>query len=338
MSDGVRCLGMLSGGLDSIVATRLMLELGLDVTCINVHIPFHPRGTPGRQTAAQRAAEMLGVPLVELDVDEDFLEVIRHPRHGTGKGLNPCIDCRIDQLRRAIPVAEDVGARFIYTGEVLGQRPMSQHRRALGLVAREAGLAGELLRPLSARRLEPTVAEKEGWVDRERLLGIQGRSRQEQMALAAGWGITDYPGPAGGCLLTDGRFVRRLEDLGEHHPRYTLADIAQLKVGRQFRTEDGAKVIVGRNAADNESLRRLELPGLHAQLVSTGGPLVVVLDAADERAETLATLAALVYSSAPDGVEQTLRLWRPGGDDVERRTTPPRDRGALRDDLDRRRL
>jgi len=297
-----------------------------------VHIPFNGgiEPAPG-ESAPEKGARQIGVTLHVLQAGEDYLEEIKHPRFGTGKGLNPCVDCHIHMLRKAQVLADEIGARFLFTGEVLGQRPMSQHRQALGIVERFSGLEGKLLRPLSARCLEPTEAEIEGWVDRERLGEFNGRSRKPQMALAEQWGIREYPSPAGGCLLTEENFSRRLADLFEHHPDCMIADVYPLKVGRHFRTDRGAKVIVGRNHAENLRLQDLDVPGTHVRLAGRPGPQVVLQGAGGEDAAQLGGDAAFAYASAPEGGAFEILV---SGPDMEARTqafTPSTTRTELRE-------
>ena len=324
---GVTCIGMMSGGLDSRIAARCLLEQGLDVRLLHFRHPFHG-GKPG--DPARDAAEQLGLELMERTLDERFFDVIKDPRWGTGKGLNPCVDCRIHQLRDATAIADEIGARFIFTGEVLGQRPMSQHRRAMRTVAREAGLKGQLLRPLSARLLAPTVAETEGWVDRERLLDISGRGRKPQMALAQRWGLTDYPGPAGGCLLTEAAFARRMEDLFATHPDCVMADIEPLKVGRHFRTPGGVKLVVGRNQAENQRLLDLEADGVRVYMDSLPGPVVLILDDPEGGAVGLAGDAAFAHSSTHHEGAMDLRVVGPGPETRLLEHTPSAGRHELR--------
>ncbi len=243
-----KALLMLSGGLDSTLAGKMLLELGLEVEAINFTSPFC-RCTPKSLgcSAAKRAADQLGISVRLVACGEDYLEVIKHPKHGRGSGVNPCLDCRIYKLVLARKYMAECGADFIATGEVLGQRPMSQHRQALDLIEREAGLAGRLLRPLCARLLPPSLPERQGLVDRERLRAIQGRSRQAQFALAEELGMHDYLCPAGGCLLTEREFAARFRDLLEHEPDFAMSDARLLSVGRHFRLPSGAKVVVARN-------------------------------------------------------------------------------------------
>ena len=196
----VKALALFSGGLDSILAVKLMLSQGVDVVAVNFVSAFSSYAKDDR--GAAEAAKQLGVPLKVVELGDDYLKMIREPKHGYGKNMNPCVDCRIFILKKAKKVAEEIGADFIFTGEVLDERPMSQHRGALKLVEEESGLKGKILRPLSAKLLPETVIEKKGLVDREKLLGIRGRSRKPQLKLAKEFNIKSYPSPAGGCLLT----------------------------------------------------------------------------------------------------------------------------------------
>ncbi|KPJ53516.1 hypothetical protein AMJ39_04325 [candidate division TA06 bacterium DG_24] len=269
-SGQVRAVGLLSGGLDSTLAVRVMKEQGIDIYALNFHTGFcltdHRRALGGRHAGgrslgndALRAAAALGVEIEVVDISEEYLEIVTGPKYGYGSAVNPCIDCRIFMLRRAAEQLERLGARFVFTGEVLGQRPMSQHRQTLDLIERKSGLEGLLLRPLSARLLPSTVPEREGWVDRSRLYAIQGRSRKEQMRLAREFGIASYPQPAGGCcFLTDAAYARRFRDLVRHRhgERLRAEEMTLLKVGRHFRLPSGVKAIVGRDEDENRFLER----------------------------------------------------------------------------------
>ncbi len=248
----VKAISLLSGGLDSILATELIRRQGIEVITFNIKTPFGIPKKDGASEAAQ-AAEQLKVPLKVVTVEQDYLRMLRNPKHGYGKNLNPCIDCKIFILKKAKKYAKEIGADFIFTGEVLGERPMSQHGPALKVIADESGLNGKLLRPLSAKLLAKTVAEKKGLVDRNRLLSIQGRSRKPQFALAAEYGITVYPSPAGGCLLTCEEYSKKLQDLFENKKHLSMADIALLRIGRHFRLGKN-KIIVGRNETENKFL------------------------------------------------------------------------------------
>ena len=210
-----RAIALLSGGLDSTLAAKLVIDQGIAVEAISFLSPFSTCSSR-EDCAAVSAASRLGARLKLVDLEDEYFETVKNPKHGYGKNLNPCIDCKIFMLKKAREYAEVVQADFIVTGEVLDQRPMSQHLKALNLIEREAGLEGKLLRPLSARLLPETEAEKKGWVNRNLLLDFRGRARRRQMDLAEALGIVDYPSPAGGCLLTEPLFCARLKDLLEH--------------------------------------------------------------------------------------------------------------------------
>lgn len=207
--------------------------------------------------ASSKAAGQLGIRLKVFNVSEEYLSIVKNPAHGYGRNLNPCIDCRIFMFGKAHDYMKKIGASFIVTGEVLGERPMSQRMHTLKLIERESGLKGSILRPLSAKLLEPTIPEKKGWVDREKFLAISGRSRKPQISLVKEYGIKDYPCPAGGCLLTDPGFAGRMSDLMKYNPDFDLNDVKLLKLGRHFRLSDNAKLIVGRNKEENPKIAGL---------------------------------------------------------------------------------
>jgi len=251
----MKAVTLLSGGLDSTLAAKVVMEQGIELEALNFMTLFCTCTHRGATClASQKAVETLGIPLRVFNVSEEYLSVVKDPSHGYGRNMNPCIDCRIFMLKKAKAYMQDSGAAFIVTGEVLGQRPMSQRKDAMRLIEREAELEGFILRPLSAHVLPMTIPEKEGWVDREKLLKFQGRSRKPQIKLAEHYGIRDYPCPAGGCLLTDPGFAKRMRDLMLHKPDFSLNDVHLLKVGRHFRLSDGVKLVVGRNEEENQKI------------------------------------------------------------------------------------
>ncbi len=264
----IRAVVLLSGGLDSTLAARMMVDQGIELYALHFTSPFCTCSGAGKgasaadaggcRSQAQAVSRGMGIPIRTVSKGAEYLEIVRNPRHGRGSAMNPCIDCRIFTLRKAREYMEEIGAKFLVTGEVVGQRPMSQRSDALRIIEKQSGCAGLILRPLSARHLAPTIPEREGWVDREKLLDIVGRSRREQIRLAEIWDVRDYPCPAGGCLLTDKTFSVKVRDLFDHCPSPDMADLNLLKVGRHFRMADGRKVIVGRDEAEN---RRLEALG-----------------------------------------------------------------------------
>jgi len=243
-----RGLGLLSGGLDSSLAAALLLRQGVEVTCIAFVTPFFGAAK------AQKAAAALKIPLIIKEISAEHLEMVKHPRYGYGSNMNPCIDCHAMMFRLAGEIMEKQGFDFIFSGEVMGQRPMSQNRSALQAVAKHSGYARKILRPLSAQILPITAMEEVGLVDRSRLLDIQGRTRRRQKEYADAWGIKDYPASGGGCLLTEERFSDKLRDLFAHQPNADVRSVELLKIGRQFRLSPRAKLLVGRNEADNEQL------------------------------------------------------------------------------------
>lgn len=250
-----RAFALLSGGLDSIVAVKVIQAQGIEV--IGVHFAslfFDRTKQPGVKNGAERAADMLGIELIVLPKDVSFMRMIQTPRFGYGSAINPCMDCRIYYLNVARTLMSQYDVSFVITGEVLGQRPKSQKHDGLAIVERESGIPGLIVRPLSAQLLAPTIPEKEGLIDRNRLCKISGRCRKEQMALAAKYGITEYPNPAGGCQLTEKEFVPKVEDLFRYGFDHN-DDIALLTCGRHFRFNEKTKIIVVRNAVEAAYLR-----------------------------------------------------------------------------------
>ncbi len=296
----VKAVSLLSGGLDSILATELIRRQGIEVITFNVKTPFGIPKKDGSSEATQ-AAEQLKVPLKVLCVEKDYLRMLRKPKHGYGKNLNPCVDCKIFILKKAKKYAKEIGADFIFTGEVLGERPMSQHGPALKTIAEESGLKGKLLRPLSAKLLPETFAEKKGIVDRNQLLSIQGRSRKPQFELAKEYGITVFPSPAGGCLLTCEEYSKKLRDLFENKKRTSMADVVLLREGRHFRLGKN-KIIVGRNEAENKFLLANKIRSDYFfELSEIVGPTTLLQGPKTEVAiETAAKLTAF-YSDAKFG-------------------------------------
>ena len=252
----MKAIALLSGGLDSTLAAKVVTEQGIQLEAVNFLTVFCTCTNRGETClASQKAVDALGIPLKVFNVSEEYLNLIRHPKHGYGSNMNPCLDCRIFMLKKAKTYMEETGASFIVTGEVLGQRPMSQRRDAMRLIEKETGLGGYIVRPLSAKFLPVTIPEKEGWINRENLLAIQGRSRKPQIELADHYGIHDYPCPAGGCLLTDPGFAKRMKDLMDHKSDFSLNDVHLLKIGRHFRLSPELKLVVGRNEEDNKKIQ-----------------------------------------------------------------------------------
>jgi tRNA-specific 2-thiouridylase len=307
MARRAKGVGLLSGGLDSILAVKVLQDQQIDLVAITFATPFFG---PAEGMAA---GEMAGVETRAVDISEIHLEMLKNPRYGYGSRINPCIDCHGLMLREAAKIMAAEGGDFLFTGEVLGQRPMSQRRDSLRSVEKLSGLAGRILRPLSAKLLAPTVVEEEGLVDRSRLLDIQGRSRRRQRELAAKYGLKEYPQPGGGCLLTNEGFANRLRKLLEICPGAGVEDVELVKWGRAFLLPGDAICMVGRNEGDN---RRLEaLAGMRNIVLRTSdhpGPVCVILALGGSFAlETAGSLAAS-YSDAPQGTRVRID-WCGGG-------------------------
>jgi len=302
-----KAVGLISGGLDSILAAKIILEQGIAVLAVTFRTPFFDHKN------AARAAYGLQIPLRVSDITEPHLDIVRYPKYGYGKHMNPCIDCHALMVREAGTVMEEIGGDFLFTGEVLGQRPMSQNKEALKRVEAESGYVGRVLRPLSAKLLPETIPEKEGKVDREQFLGIRGRSRKTQMELARRYNITEYATPAGGCLLTDPIFSRRLADLFQHQRSVEIRDVELLKVGRHLRLSPEVKAVVGRDAEDNERILQMIVTGDHVLRVE-GFPGPVLLIPSSGAAKDIKTAASICvrYSDAPKDEAVTVVLKRDG--------------------------
>jgi len=272
---------MFSGGLDSVIAAHLLKEQGLQVTALHFVLPFYC-GVGKSFNQVEKYAADIGVPLRIEEEGEEFLDMIRSPKFGFGKNANPCIDCRIYRLMKARQIMEETGAVCLATGEVVGQRPMSQKMNSLRKVEKLSGLKGKLLRPLSAKLLEPTDVELSGIVDREKLLDISGRTRAVQLAYAAKHGLS-HSAPAGGCLLTNVETGTRFNDLASYNSSFSLADFKLLAYGRHFRTSPKYRVIVSRNEGENEVLEKLYRPDMYKIFLrDTLGPLALGIGSPDE--------------------------------------------------------
>ncbi len=300
----VRAISLLSGGLDSLLAVKVLAEQGIKVVGITFVSPFFGSAN------AEKGAKQLGIEFVVRDITGEMMRLISRPPHGFGKQMNPCIDCHTLMIRETGLMLAEGGFDFIATGEVLGERPMSQNRQSLDTVAHGSGFADILLRPLSAKLLQPTRPEREGLVDREKLMAIEGRSRKPQMVLAERYGITSYVQPAGGCLLTDPAFSKRLRELLKNKPDATARDVRLLHLGRQFRLPSGAKAIVGRDKGDNERIVNAALPDetLIASDITPGPTALVVGQRGDDDVEIAARITASFSDSKGDEVDMFLRM------------------------------
>ena len=327
----MKAIALLSGGLDSTLAVRVVMEQGVELEALNFMTVFCTCTNRGATClASQKAVETLGIPLRVFNVSEEYLSVVKHPKHGYGRNMNPCIDCRIFMLKKTKTYMAESGASFIVTGEVLGQRPMSQRKDAMRLIEKEAGLEGLILRPLSAKVLQVTIPEKEGWVDREKLLRIQGRSRKPQIELAEHYGLRDYPCPAGGCLLTDPGFAKRMKDLMVNHPDFSLNDVHLLKMGRHFRFSHGVKLVVGRNEEENQKIQTFaQQEDILLKVSSLPGPLSLLRGKPDGGDMERAAAITAYYSKGKDLRKVEVTYKRIGEDDYQSLLIPPILRGEV---------
>ncbi len=310
MSDKkVKAIALYSGGLDSALAILQMMKYDIEVEAITFLTHFGCDATDKSSCGHDPypAAEKFGFKVKLAHLGEKFIEIVKNPKFGHGKNMNPCIDCRLVMLAEAKDYMEMVGGQFVITGEVLGQRPMSQRKFSLDLVTKNCGLEGKLVRPLSGQLLPPTVPEKEGLIKREWLLDIEGRSRKRQMALATELGLTEYPNPASGCLLTDERYSDRLRDLLKYKPDTDFNDFNLLRVGRHFRLSETAKLVVGRDERENGIIESLKQPDdWRLEVTEFGSPVGLLRGTADD---TVLKTAASVVARYSDGKnEQSVRV------------------------------
>jgi len=291
----VRGLGLCSGGLDSMMSGLILREQGIDVEWVTFETPFF------NAKKARKASQMTGIPLTVKPIFPVYMKMLKKPPAGYGKHMNPCMDCHALMFRLAGEMMQERGFDFLFSGEVLGQRPMSQNKTSLRYVEKHSGFTGYILRPLCAKKLTETIPEKEGLVDRELLLDIAGRSRKRQIELAKKFDITDYPAPAGGCLLTDKGFSIRLRDLFQHQETCTEAELHLLKYGRHFRLNPQTKLIVGRTQKDNENIINHHNPmeDTVIKVKKYPGPIALVPHGAKKDAIFLAASICTGYSKAP---------------------------------------
>jgi tRNA-specific 2-thiouridylase len=293
----MKAVALFSGGLDSTLAMALMIEQGIEVVGLNVNIGFG--STKDRREHMEKMCQQVGAEFMEVDIRSQFLrDILFSPKYGYGKNFNPCIDCHGNMFRVAKEIMVEVGASFLISGEVVGQRPKSQNSQALKIVE-ELGETDELLiRPLSAKLLKKTVPERNGWVDREKLLRISGRGRETQMKLAERFGLSDFETPAGGCLLTDSFFATKIRDFVKYD-KLEVDDIDILKFGRHFRLEDGAKLVIGRNLEDNNGLKSVKSKKfISLEGVGVKSPIALISKDASEKDLFFGCSAVLSYTKA----------------------------------------
>jgi hypothetical protein len=289
-------VALFSGGLDSALAILMMLQQDIEVTALTflTHFGCDIRDRSSCSADPYPVAEKFKFNVRLVHLGEQFIRIVQKPKYGYGRNMNPCVDCRILMLKEAKRYMNLVGADFIITGEVLGQRPKSQYRNMMRAVERDSGLEGYLLRPLSAKLLDPTVPEQKGLVKRELLGELNGRSRKPQIALAEKYGLEDYPSPAAGCLLTDVSYSNRLRDLMQHTDQIDFNDLNLLRVGRHFRLDENTKVIIGRREDENLKIRRYAKPGhILLEALGIGSPTgVYISNNGDGRIKEAAALTA----------------------------------------------
>lgn len=300
-------VALISGGLDSTVALKMMLEQGIEIVALNFITPFCTctSRSSGCSHQATKVAKELGIEVKVIYKGLDYVEMIRDPKYGYGRNMNPCVDCRIFMHKEAKKLMEEIGGSFIVTGEVLGQRPMSQRLDTFRIIERDSGLEGLVVRPLSAWLLSPTMPELNGIIDRSRLLDISGRSRKLQIGIAEELGIKDYPCASGGCLLTDAEFAKRIKDLFKYDGSYTLIDVKLLRIGKHFRVDDFTKLILGRREEENKELVSLTKDkGYHIFRPNNfPGPTALIKREVTGSVEDIAGRTIVKYSKLKDGFE-----------------------------------
>lgn len=304
-----RALGLCSGGLDSMLSALVLRQQGVQVEWISFVTPFFS------SDKARQAAAQTNVPLHVQDITKAYLVMLKNPPAGFGKNMNPCMDCHTLMFNRAGQFMQANGFDFLFSGEVLGQRPMSQTASSLRYVEKHSGFDGKILRPLSARRLPETPMEREGLVDRDRLLDLSGRSRKPQMDLAKTFGLTSYPTPAGGCLLTDPGYSRRLKDLMVHDAELTPNNLYLLQHGRHMRLDPVTKIVIGRTKLENEQITKLFDAARDAMLKVKGhpGPTVVMPGGGSTPMQFLAGCICAGYSKAPNETPCAVQVNTPDG-------------------------
>jgi len=303
-----KVVALLSGGLDSQLAVRMMQEQGFEVSAVAIKTPFCDFDCGrGCGFEIRERADDLNVNLKTVYLGDEYIEMLKHPKHGIGSGFNPCIDCRAMMFDAAKKHMDEIGAEFIISGEVLGQRPMSHHAPALRIIEKESGLVGKIVRPLSAALLPETDPEKNGLIKRENLGMIKGRTRRAQLDMAKKYGIENPPNAGGGCLLTDPTFGLRAKDLFAHTETPTINDIDLLKIGRHFRFDEQTKFVVGRNKDENEMIKAIALPGdILFQARDHMGPVSILRGKNADVHVKFASSITLRYSDAPKGEQASV--------------------------------
>ena len=305
-----KVVALLSGGLDSQLAVRMMQEQGFDVSAVAIKTPFCDFDCGrGCGFEIRERADDLNVNLKTVYLGDEYIEMLKNPKHGIGAGFNPCVDCRTMMFDAAKKHMEEIGAEFIISGEVLGQRPMSQHAPALRTIENESDLVGKIVRPLSAALLPETDPEKDGLIKRENLGMIRGRTRRGQLDMAKKYGIENPPNAGGGCLLTEPHFGIKAKDLFSHTKNPTINDIDLLKIGRHFRLDEETKFIVGRNKDENEMIKAIALPGdILLEAKDFVGPVSILRGSNAKQHLKFASSITLRYSDAPNNEQAIVSI------------------------------
>ena len=306
MEQKIKALGISSGGLDSILSAFVLREAGIDVKWVTFETPFFSAAK------AEKASEKYGIPIRIENITEEYVQMLKKPQRGYGKNMNPCLDCHTFMFLKAGKLLEEEEASFLFSGEVVGQRPMSQTKNSLRYVEKHSGFDSYIVRPLSGRILPETIPEKKGWIKREDLLALSGRSRKPQFRLAEKYNITDYPAPGGGCLLTDKVYSRRLADLFKYQKIVELLDYELLNHGRHLRISPKEKLIIGRDEKENDRLEEIasKIDCIKIDVVDYPGPFAI-LRGTGENMFTAGSICS-GYTKAPRGVPCRVRFQRMG--------------------------
>ena len=334
-SEKITAIALMSSGLDSLLAAKIVKDMGVEVRGLCFYFRFDNLAAKVRRGDVENLVRPLGIPLRFIDISNEFLPILMNPDHGWGSGVNPCIDCHLFMLRKAAGMMDEYGARFLITGEVVGQRPMSQNKPTLFHIDKASKLKGLILRPLSAKLMPMTLAEEKGWVDREKLFDFSGRTRTPQMELARRLGIARYTAPAGGCILTEPGFTQRAKALFSHRPKnnITVDDLRLLRHGRHFWPNDHLQVVVGRDEKDNEALESFIEGRWTFQAADTHRTPLVLADRPQDESDIM--ICAKITAKYIRGIQSAdLRIrYRGGGREAVCKTAP-----ASEHDLERWRV
>jgi hypothetical protein len=331
--NNIKAISLFSGGLDSNIAVKLMLKHGINVEAVYFHNPFCDCDSPKSSCrSAEKAAKSFNIRFHKIELAEEYLEIIKNPKHGYGKNINPCIDCRILQFKKAKALMKKFQAAFIFTGEVLNERPMSQRPSVMDMIDKRAEVKSIILRPLSAKLMDKTIPEEKGWVKRENLLDIQGRSRKQQIALAKEHNIQEYPTPSGGCFLTYAGFSDKVKDLIKYS-QLDINNVKLLKIGRHFRLGKDTKLITGRDKTENEKILSLGIDRcVFIKPKDIPGPAAVLLGKPEEVClSTAVSILSFYMHKTEKGEKVIFEWWRDKDKEIKTATAEGKiDKQALK--------